>query len=341
MTIEITHTRRDGTRADGTRKDDGAGKILWRAGFRFDREERVWCVPGTVNTMSRPFLLKETARMLTEAGFDVEVTVDDVTPGRPVAEVEAELAERVDDRTDRYSGYAGNAAARSEAHRRRSDEMASYIPMGQPVMSRRDAKYREKIRGASERSYREYQKSAYWEERTAAAGRRLEKRNSIHTTLGRLDELTKRRAKALERLENAEGERKKAWQAELDHVDEAIGYWRQHAEATAEKKGLKVWGPGDFKPGDFVQLNTGDWFEVVRVNAKSLSIPFMVMGVNLGVYTMAHEKARGGEVFIDRIEYRKVNGRATEAELREKYPHRFPAPAGDDDAGDEQLAISL
>ncbi len=57
-------------------------------------------------------------------------------------------------------------------------------------------------------------------------------------------------------------------------MQEQLAYWRGHVKA-AEAEGVKVWGPADFTKGDFVRTRY-HWAEVLRVNAKSVSIPWNV-----------------------------------------------------------------
>ncbi|MEV6796526.1 hypothetical protein AB0M87_32100 [Streptomyces sp. NPDC051320] len=63
--------------------------------------------------------------------------------------------------------------------------------------------------------------------------------------------------------------------AELHREEEELGeeltYWRTII-AQAEADGFKVWGMADFAKGDFVCCR-GRWLQVLRVNAKSLTVP--------------------------------------------------------------------
>ncbi|WP_086559961.1 hypothetical protein [Streptomyces africanus] len=92
---------------------------------------------------------------------------------------------------------------------------------------------------------------------------------------------------ALRRIEKLETERRRVrrsrdrcregsdYARELDQqlveLEERIEHWGKLL-ARAEAEGFKVWTPADFAKGDFVRYR-GTWYEVLRVNAKSLTIP--------------------------------------------------------------------
>lgn len=57
----------------------------------------------------------------------------------------------------------------------------------------------------------------------------------------------------------------------LAEYDEELTYWAETIK-EAERRGFKVWGRADFVKGDFVQWR-GSWYEVTRVNAKTVTVP--------------------------------------------------------------------
>ncbi|WP_018635633.1 DUF3560 domain-containing protein, partial [Parafrankia elaeagni] len=67
-----------------------------------------------------------------------------------------------------------------------------------------------------------------------------------------------------------------AWKArvEADITQRAaeIAHWARYV-AEQETAGVKVWRPADFQAGDLVQAAFGGWHRVLRVNARSLTIP--------------------------------------------------------------------
>lgn len=63
---------------------------------------------------------------------------------------------------------------------------------------------------------------------------------------------------------------------QVGELDEQLAHWRD-VVAKAVAGGFKVWSRDDFQRGDFVRYR-GTWFEVLRVNAKSVTIPHILDG---------------------------------------------------------------
>ena len=102
-----------------------------------------------------------------------------------------------------------------------------------------------------------------------------------------------------------------------------IAYWQQHVAAS----GAKVWGPGDFTKGDFVHGRWG-WAEVLRVNAKSLTIPWGANAVHLAVVTRDNVKtALGTPGWTDKVTYDDVRGRKSADEMAAMLAETEPASA--------------
>lgn len=157
MTIEITHTRRDGTLVEGTDKGDGSAEILkmrdygWRRSvpFKWSRYLGCWYLPHSRDKQAVRPTIDLLAERLRKKGFEVSVTVNE-DERRSFAEAEADRAERAEGRTERFGGYADNAAASSESLHGQAQQMASRIPFGQPVLlghhsEQRDRNFRDRI----------------------------------------------------------------------------------------------------------------------------------------------------------------------------------------------------
>lgn len=56
-------------------------------------------------------------------------------------------------------------------------------------------------------------------------------------------------------------------------LDEQLAHWH-HVVAQAEAAGLKVWSASDFSRGDFIEYR-GAWYEVLRVNRRSVTVPYV------------------------------------------------------------------
>lgn len=77
--------------------------------------------------------------------------------------------QRKQDRIDRYREKADQARAQSHALFQQSTEMASAIPMGQPVHGAADRRYRERIAGKMDKSIAASDKADYYEAKARAA----------------------------------------------------------------------------------------------------------------------------------------------------------------------------
>lgn len=73
------------------------------------------------------------------------------------------------DRIDRYRARADAAHAQSDALSKQSHDMIHAIPMGQPIMSAADARYREKAGNKMRQAIAADEKAAYYERKAEAA----------------------------------------------------------------------------------------------------------------------------------------------------------------------------
>jgi hypothetical protein len=283
-TITITHTRAEGTMLEGSRKGDGAFELVRPHRFWFSRSLGCLYIQQSRDKRADHFSIRRAAEALRKAGWTVEITVDEDTR-RSFAEAEADREECAEDRAGRFTEYAGNAAARSEAHRGEARRIAHSIPFGQPILvghhsearARRDV---ERIDRNMRKGIAEGEKAEYYASRAKASGSYEAFRKNPPRTLRRIETLEAdlRRVEKWQRGESAGGFTRALTPdtvAELgrrhEELTEEIGFWR-HVIAEAEKDGFKVWGPADFKKGDFARMR-GSWYEVLRVNKKTLTVP--------------------------------------------------------------------
>jgi len=326
--ITIRHTRADGTLVEGSRKGDGVWEILkaQRANWKWSREVGLY-LGFSRDKAAKMWEIEAAAAALRDAGFEVTVEIDD-TARRSFAEAEQERYDRADERADRFGEYAGNAATRSQAAWERSHQIGGRFEFGQPILvghhsERRARRDRERMHDAMDRSVAEDKKARHWSERADAAGQYQDRRESVPTTLRRIEKLeAERRAwqRALDgepdsrtpRDEHdgykpAEGRYLERVKVELEQIDEELAYWREHIRRQ-EEAGVKLWSAADFTKGDFVHFGYG-WYEVLRVSAKSVTVPAML---NDGP-VVTKEGARLD--WTDRIPYDKVRGRKSAEEM--------------------------
>lgn len=284
--ITLTHTPAEGTLADGTSRGDTAGPVLKANRFRFSRSLGLWYLPHSRDKSANTWVIEHTAAALRDAGHSVEITIDN-DAARSFAEAEEERAERAEARAERFTEYADNAAARSDARSRAGHEMLDAIPMGQPILvghhsERRDRAYRNRALDNLETSFLEADKASYWNGRADAAASYQQRRENIGTTLRRIQKREAEERFWVNTLKT--GHSSSGWTTDtpeqveeinrrLAAVREKLEHWRAHI-AAAEQAGVRIWSKADFQKGDFAKIG-GTWFEVMRVNAKTLTVPYL------------------------------------------------------------------
>lgn len=320
--ITITHTHAGGTLVEGTERGDGSAPAVKSAGFRWSRNIGAWYLPQSRDKLARTWKINAAKGALEGAGFEVTVEIDE-TVRRDFAEAESERYERAEDRAERMSGYADNAAARSEAAYARAHQIADGIPMGQPILvghhsERRHRRDLDRIDRGMRASITEDRKAGHFAERAETAAQYQERRESVPTTLRRIKKLEAEQRQAQRRLDGtdrfydygnpASGAYRERLLILVADRDEQMAYWREHVRKAQEDAGVKVWSAADFTKGDFVRF-LGTWYEVQRVNAKSLTIPAMISDGN--VVTKANSRLS----WTDTIPYDKVKGRKSAEEI--------------------------
>ncbi|TDB89146.1 DUF3560 domain-containing protein [Actinomadura sp. KC216] len=346
MPIAIRHNREDGTLIDGSERGDGVYEVLrgLRCGWRWMPSIGRIGLRSSRFKAAKRYEIEQAAQALRAAGHDVEVDIDDATlPATGFAGQEAERSQRADQRTDRYADYADNAAARSEAAYARYRQSADNWPLGQPLISGSARAAHRRMMGAHDTSMAERDKARYWAGRQRAAQAHQHHREALPTVLRRIERLEQQRRRLVRLLEgeyrwidddggpalmrrSGDIYRKVApapadaarWTADLIQLDGELGYWRD-VVADKQRAGQKVWTKNDFSVGDFVKQH-GTWFEVVRVNKKSVTVPWMIGGVTRGIYTVADARRQfpqDKKISTDTIPYDKVEGRASAKEIQE------------------------
>lgn len=163
--------------------------------------------------------------------------------------------------------------------------------------------------------------------RAGAAEANQSHRESIPATLRRIERFEAEARQVDRRLNGtgcalygedtpAEGAYRERLTVRAAELAEQIAYWRAHVEA-AQASGVKVWGPGDFAKGDYVRSG-GRWYQVERVNPKSLSVPHGTNDHMLPVVTRAQVRhAMGPSQWAAKVTYDGVQGRKSAAEMAE------------------------
>ncbi|MFJ1757592.1 DUF3560 domain-containing protein [Kitasatospora sp. NPDC088134] len=283
--LTIRHTWEDGTVLEGSRKGDGAYEIVRPFGFWWMRSARMIAVRRSRDSRADMYTINRAKAALEATGkFTVEVEIDN-TQTRSFADAEQERYERAEHRAERHEELSNNAAGRSEAAYRSARAIGDGIPLGQPVLvghhsEKRHRRDLDRIDNGMRRSIDEQGKAEYHADRAQSAAAFEGFRKDPARTLRRIEKL-EADLRGTER--DLAGKGSSGWEpdkyphhreeleARKRGIEEQLEYWRAVVKA-AEEKGFKVWGPKDFTPGDFLK-SRGEWYEVLRVNAKSVTGP--------------------------------------------------------------------
>jgi hypothetical protein len=329
--ITITHTHADGTMLEGSAKGDGVYEILkgLHGNWRYFPSLRQIGIGQSRDKAAKTWVIESAAKALRAAGHEVTVEVDE-GESRSFAEQEAERNGRADERAERFTEYAGNAAARSDAAWRGEHAILDGIPAGQPILvghhsERRHRRDLERAENLRRKGSAEADKAEYLEQRADAAAHYQQHRENVPTTLRRIEKLeaeergwlrtldgrpdyyTGEDGKLHARLIKPGPARTERINANLTDVREQLTYWREHV-AKRQAEGVKVWSRADFTKGDYVRF-MGTWFAVLRVSGKSVTIPAMI---NDGAVV---HKDGNRCTWTDTIPYHKVTGRKSGDEI--------------------------
>ncbi|MEV0016662.1 DUF3560 domain-containing protein [Streptomyces tendae] len=274
--IEITHTPADGTLVDGTERGDGTAPILKTHGFRWFPSIKQWGIRGSRDQAPRRLAINAAAGALRAAGHEVTVTLDDTV--RDNDTVRADRHERLEGRRAGLAAKGERLAAESAALHRYSDALVEHIPMGQPVLpGKRGQAHRNTLERSVTAAIKGAQTARQAEtmpERIAASRRaeaRAERPDVIKRRVERMEAEVRGIDRRLARLapgpslvrEQYEGdravllERIKGDKALLEHA-RAEGLFGQYSRDNVHKD-------------DLVRIR-GQWRQVVRANAKTVSV---------------------------------------------------------------------
>ncbi|MEV5930955.1 ParB/RepB/Spo0J family partition protein [Streptomyces cellulosae] len=316
--IEITHTRAEGTILTGSSKGDGVFEIVRPFGFWFSRNVDGLFIRRSRDKAADTWRINGAADALRAAGHEVTVEINERVR-RSFSEAEADREERAEDRAERYSDRAGRAAASSEARHEAARSIMRGIPFGQPILvghhserrARRDA---ERIDSNMRASIEERDRAAYWADRTRAAENYERFRKDPYRTLRRLKKLRAdlRRQERYAQEAAAAGRPSERHEVNVLDLREEIAHW-EAIVAKAEADGVKIWGPDDFAPGDYV-LYSGSWYQVGRVNPTTLSIAWNLRLAPKKVMTLEDATDRG-RAWTHPACYTDVRARCPEAAM--------------------------
>lgn len=298
--VIVRHTHAAGTTIEGSTKGDGMYEIVRQpanGGFTWRPTPGIF-IRGSRDHNAPQHRIDAAATALRAAGHQVAVEIDNTA--RPPAVREADLAARAGDRAARLREGADRATARGVAREAAARRVLDHIPPGQPMLVDHhsypvDRRRRERAWANQDQARQEFRRAGELTRRADGAE---------HTPVFRHDPRV-----TMRRIERLEAELRR-WQrqparddrtAAIDRLTEEISYWRQQLERQAAAGQFVAWEAAYFRPGDQVNVG-GQWCTVVRVNRKSVTVPWIV-GAMSGV-----QSAHTDTVPYDRIYGRRRNG---------------------------------
>lgn len=129
MSIIISHTHVDGTVVDGDPRPHQ--QVLKNAGFTYRRTPG-WFIRNSRDKNAQQWRIDRAAQGLRDAGFDVEVEIDNER--RSTADIEADRVERNADRVDALGEKAVRKDTEADTTLARARELGDQIPLGQPIL---------------------------------------------------------------------------------------------------------------------------------------------------------------------------------------------------------------
>lgn len=188
--VTIQHTFAGGTVVAGDPRPHHP--LVQAEGFRWSRRQGFWYLPHSRDRRADRTRIDRLVTALAGAGLGVAVEVDD-TP-RPVAEREADREARIARRQDALDDRAALRHQEAAHAHRRAEEMASVIPMGQPILvghhsESRDRRYRQRVADTYERGFAAESEAHVAAQRADASRASEEYRHALPATLRRIDRL--------------------------------------------------------------------------------------------------------------------------------------------------------
>ncbi|MFI5783150.1 DUF3560 domain-containing protein [Nocardia sp. NPDC051570] len=293
-TLAITHTAAEGTLLAGTQRGDGTYEVMTEVKnlvghWKWARSLQQWIIHASRDRQPKDYYIQVAAKALRDAGYTVELRID--RAARPAFEAETARAEQQQDRVAALEAKAdrraSKAAAADTAHQRAADRVP---PMGEPIKIGHHSEHRhrrsiERAWDALGRSVEADKAAARAQGRAESASRTTELRYAPVTVANRiatleaeqradqriLDGGKRGRAPYIYVEPPASGEYRDRVQARMTQRAGEIEYWKGiRAEQIASGQATG-YSRNDINKGDAINYR-GRWHEVVRVNAKSVTV---------------------------------------------------------------------
>lgn len=295
MSIEISHSAEEGTLVHGTSRGDGTNAILKANGFRWFRTLGLWGLPNSRDRQPKLGAIARAAHALRAAGYEVSTNID--TTHRAVAEAEADRSQRATDRAEALDTKADRKAhAAQAAWDAEARASAAVPPDGQPILIGHHSETRhrrsiERARAKLSAAVDAQHAADTAAQRAATAARADAHRHHPVTVKNRIEKMKAEQRKDKRTLDGhsrvvartathtyrdefppATGEYREQVIARMAQRADEIAYWEQVYADMQAAGTASTYDRTTIAKGDFVKYR-GHWYNVVRVNAKSVSVP--------------------------------------------------------------------
>lgn len=316
--ITIVHTAETGTLVEGTSKGDGTNTVLKWYGFRWFRTLGLWGIAASRDRQPNEYNINRAAQALREAGHTVTVEID--RDHRPAADAEADRIARQDARADAIAAKADrHRAAAAAAHERADRAHEALPPGGEPIKIGHSSESRH--RRVIEKSWDTLGKAVAADTKAERSAQRADtaaattgRRYNPVTVANRIETLQAEQradqraldghgrtlyrdsngAPVIEDTPPATGTYRERLTARMAQRADDITYWTQvraqqitHGQATDYSRDT-------ISVGDLVRGRYKDWYRVIRVNPKSV--------------TVTYPAPFGGAMLTDTIKYPHLSG---------------------------------
>lgn len=321
--ITIKHTRAEGTLIVGSAPGDGILEVLNPWGFRYARTVGFIYLRGSRDRAADMRRIRGAQAALEADGHAVILSIDE-TVRRSFQEAEGERYQRAGERAARLGARADCLQESSDEKWAEGRRIAACY-QGEPVKVDHHSASKHmcelgrarKLFGQSVEEQREADRcrrladaAASFEDGRKHLGTTLRRLDRLRADLGRIERQMESTVQAAVKMADTDQPVHPETLAEslvrldADHHDlhEQIATWEDHIE-QAKADGAKVWRPEDFTPGDYVGLGER-WYLVLRVNAKTLTVPKSV-DHRARVYNRANQLGTRTST----LPYDKVTGR--------------------------------